>query len=375
MAGLYIHIPFCARRCLYCDFYSNVEAKYKETFLTALLKEMEMRRDYLGNEPVETIYMGGGTPSQLAADDLRRIFDKIYSLFSIKGEIEVTLEANPDDMTPDYVKSIRRLPVNRISMGIQSFHDADLAFLQRRHNSKQAIQAVSLCKENGLNNISIDLIYGLPGQTTDAWKKNIDDAIRLEIPHLSAYHLIYEEGTKLYRLKESGKVKPVDEETSLSFFSAVTGRLTEAGYIHYEISNFAYPGNLSIHNSSYWTGKKYLGVGPSAHSYNKESRQWNVSSLTRYIKGITANNPATEIEVLNIYDKYNDYIITGLRTMWGISLSYILTNFGKEIQNYCLRQAAPFINRGMIRYSDDKLLLSREGLFISDGIMSDLLWV
>jgi oxygen-independent coproporphyrinogen-3 oxidase len=375
MAGLYIHIPFCARRCLYCDFYSNVEITYKDAFLAALLKEMEMRRDYLGDEPVGTIYIGGGTPSQLAIDDLRRIFDAVYSLFSVKEEIEVTLEANPDDMMPDYVKSLRTLPVNRISMGVQSFHDADLTFLQRRHNREQAIQAVSLCKENGLDNISIDLIYGLPGQTVEAWKKNINEAIRLQIPHLSAYHLIYEEGTKLYQLKESGKVRPVDEEISLSLFSLLMERLTEAGYIHYEISNFAYPGKISIHNSAYWRGKKYLGLGPSAHSYNIESRQWNVSSLIHYIKGITANAPAIEVEMLNIPNKYNDYILTGLRTMWGISLPYILTNFGEKMQTYCLKQATPFMNRGLIRCSDDKLLLSREGLFISDGIISSLLWV
>jgi oxygen-independent coproporphyrinogen-3 oxidase len=349
--------------------------KYRDAFLTALLKEMEMRKDYLGGEPVETIYMGGGTPSQLAAGDLRRIFDMVYNLFSIKGDAEVTLEANPDDMTPDYVKSLRALPVNRISMGVQSFHDADLAFLQRRHNREQALQAVSLCKDNGLDNISIDLIYGLPSQTVEAWERNLDDAVRLGIPHLSAYHLIYEEGTKLYRLKEAGKVKPVDEEISLSLFSVLTERLTEAGYVHYEISNFAYPGKLSIHNSAYWRGRQYLGVGPSAHSYNIESRRWNVSSLIHYIKGITADAPAIEIEMLNIPNKYNDYIITGLRTMWGISLSYMLTNFGKKMQNYCLEQATPFINRGLIRYSGDKLLLSKEGMFVSDGIMSGLLWV
>lgn len=349
--------------------------KYKEPFLTALLKEMEMRKGYLNGEAIETIYLGGGTPSQLSAGDLHRIFDKIYDLFPIKEEVEVTLEANPDDMTPDYVTSLRGLPVNRISIGVQSFDDSDLVFLQRRHDREQAIRAVSLCKENGLDNISIDLIYGLPGQTPETWGRNIEDALCLEIPHLSAYHLIYEEGTKLYQLKEAGKVKPIDEEVSISLFSMLIERLTEVGYIHYEISNFAYPNKFSSHNSSYWTGKQYLGIGPSAHSYNIESRQWNVSSLVHYIKGITANSPEVEIEMLNIPNKYNDYIITGLRTMWGISLSYILTNFGEKMQDYCLEQAIPFINRGMILYSNDKLLLSRDGLFISDGIMSELLWV
>jgi oxygen-independent coproporphyrinogen-3 oxidase len=349
--------------------------KHKDAFLAALLKEMEMRREYLGGEPVGTIYIGGGTPSQLAVADLRRIVDAVYRLFSVEGDAEVTLEANPDDMTPEYVKSLRTLPVNRISMGVQSFYDADLAFLQRRHNREQAIRAVSLCKDNGLDNISIDLLYGLPGQTVEAWEKNLDDAVRLQIPHLSAYHLIYEEGTKLHHLKEAGKVRPVDEEVSLSLFSVLIKRLTEAGYIHYEISNFAYPGKIALHNSAYWTGRKYLGIGPSAHSYNIESRQWNVSSLIHYIKGITTNAPAIEIEMLNIPNKYNDYIITGLRTMWGISLPYILTHFGEKMQTYCLKQATPFINRGLIRYSGDKLLLSGEGLFVSDSIMSSLLWV
>lgn len=375
MAGLYIHIPFCATRCLYCDFYSNTDMKYKEPFLAALLKEIEIRKDYLEGEPFETIYLGGGTPSQLSIDDLQRIFDKVYRSFPVKEGAEVTLEANPDDMTLDYVKSLRRVAVNRISMGVQSFNDADLRFLQRRHNREQAIRAVSLCKENGLDNISIDLIYGLPAQTPEAWEKNIDEAIHLDIPHLSAYHLIYEEGTKLYQLKEAGKVEPVDEEVSIRLFSLLIDHLTDAGYEHYEISNFARPGKLSVHNSSYWTGEKYLGIGPSAHSYNRESRQWNVSSLIHYIKGITADLPEVEIEMLNISNRYNDYIITGLRTMWGISLSYILTHFGKKRQDYCMKQATPFINRGMLLHSNDKLLLSKDGIFISDGIMSELLWV
>ncbi|MDR0431290.1 MAG: radical SAM family heme chaperone HemW [Tannerellaceae bacterium] len=375
MAGLYIHIPFCAGRCLYCDFFSNTNMKHKEPFLLALSREMNIRKDYLEGEPLETIYLGGGTPSQLSAGDLKRIFDEIYGLFPVVKEPEVTLEANPDDMIPAYVESLRTLPVNRISMGVQSFNDADLRFLQRRHDSRQAVKAVWLCKEKGYDNISIDLIYGLPGQTSAAWEKNIEEAIRLDIPHLSAYHLIYEEGTKLYQMKEAGMVQTIDEDVSLAQFSTLIERLTKAGYLHYEISNFARSGYLSQHNSSYWTGKKYLGVGPSAHSYNVESRQWNVSSLSRYMEGIEANAPETGIELLNIHNRYNDYIVTGLRTIWGISPSFILTNFGKKMQEYCLVQAEPLIKRGLLLRTADKLLLSREGMFISDGIMSDLLWV
>ncbi|MDH6305248.1 putative oxygen-independent coproporphyrinogen III oxidase [Parabacteroides sp. PF5-5] len=375
MAGLYIHVPFCAKRCLYCDFFSNTEMKYKEAWLSSVQKEMELQKDYLNGEPLETIYLGGGTPSQLSAKDLESIFETIYRLFTIEDNPEITLEANPDDMSPEYVQSLRSLPVNRISMGVQSFQERDLQFLERRHNREQAIRAVSLCKENGFENISIDLIYGLPEQTMAEWEENLAEALRLDVPHISAYHLIYEEGTKLYKLKEAGKVREVDEELSISLFSRLIEEFATAGYLHYEISNFARPNMFSRHNTSYWTGKSYLGIGPSAHSYNQESRQWNVSSLIHYIKGIEAGQPDIEIEKLNICNKYNDYIITSLRTMWGVSLGYLLTKFGKTFQMYFLKQAASYIDDGLLLRKSDKVLLSPSGIFISDGIMSDLLCV
>lgn len=247
---------------------------------------MELRKGYIGNEALETIYFGGGTPSQLDEKDFGKIFEAIYRLFDVAEQAEITLEANPDDMKREYVSLLRNYPFNRVSMGVQSFHPEDLRFLNRRHDREQAIKAVELCKEYGITNISIDLIYGLPNQTKQAWEENLRQAIRLDVPHLSAYHLIYEEGTALYKLMEAGKVTPVDEELSVSFFSTLIDRLAEAGYLHYEISNFARPGFFSKHNSSYWTGKKYLGLGPSAHSYNGIDREWNPSSLPIYIEGI-----------------------------------------------------------------------------------------
>lgn len=375
MAGLYIHVPFCAKRCLYCDFFSNTEMKNKEPYVAALIRELEIRKDYIGNEPLETIYFGGGTPSQLQAVDFERIFDAIQRLFDTSGCKEVTLEANPDDMTPEYVAGLRTFPFNRISMGVQSFKAEDLRFLNRRHDREQALRAVELCIENGLANISIDLIYGLPGQTLKEWESNLDVAIRLDIPHISAYHLIYEEGTALYKLKEAGKISPVEEEASVSLFTSLIDRLTANGYLHYEISNFARPGMISRHNSSYWTGKKYLGAGPSAHSYNGENRQWNVSSLPAYIRGIGRGTPEVEVEELDINTRYNDFIITGLRTMWGVNLTEIQGQFGNDKLLYCQKQAVPYLKQGLLAEKDDILTLSRNGIFISDSIMSDLLWV
>lgn len=375
MAGLYIHVPFCVKRCLYCDFYSNTEMKYKDSFVSAISREMELRREYLGNESLETIYFGGGTPSQLQAEDFDKIFNAIHRLFDTTNCTEITLEANPDDITPEYMSALRALPFNRISMGVQSFNPEDLRFLNRRHDREQAIRAVNLCKEKGITNISIDLIYGLPGQTRQTWEANLDEAIRLDIPHLSAYHLIYEEGTALYKLLEAGKVSPVEEDISVTLFSTLIDKLTAAGYLHYEISNFARPGHFSRHNSSYWTGKKYLGLGPSAHSYNGTEREWNKSSLSLYLKGITTGIPDIETETLNLHTRYNDYIITGLRTMWGVNLNDIQTIFGKELYDYCLSQAASPIKQGTLIQSGHTLTLSKTGIFISDSIMSDLLWV
>lgn len=375
MSGLYIHVPFCEKRCLYCDFYSNTDSRYKSAYLEALIREMEMRKDYLQDEPLETIYFGGGTPSQLSVAELERIFEAIYRNFRTTEEMEITLEANPDDMTPRYVAALQALPINRISMGVQSFDETDLKFLNRRHDKAEAIRAVELCRQYHIYNISIDLIYGLPNQTVEKWEKNLTEALRLDIPHISAYHIIYEEGTPLYRLLESGKISPVDEETSLALFSTLIDRLSDAGFEHYEISNFARPGFYSRHNSSYWQGKKYLGLGPSAHSYDGTEREWNISSLSAWRKGILEGNPAIEKEPLDLNTRYNDYIITHLRTQWGIDLGEMSALFGPEKLNYCLQMAKPHEELGLLLQKDNKIVLTRKGIFVSDGIMSDLLWV
>lgn len=375
MAGIYIHVPFCTKRCTYCDFFSNTDMAYKESYINAAIKELELRKEYLNNECIETIYFGGGTPSQLDKQAFERLFETIYRFHTVDKQAEVTLEANPDDLTPQYVESLKTLPFNRVSMGIQSFKDEDLKFLNRRHDSEQAFRAIDLCKEHGFTNLSIDLIYGLPGQSLADWVSNLEAAIKLDIPHLSSYHLIYESGTPLYKLLQTGKVHQVDEELSVSMFTTLIEKLTDAGYQHYEISNFAKPDAFSRHNSSYWKGTKYLGIGPSAHSFNGESRQWNVSSLPRYFEGISQNIPNVDIEYLDEKTRYNDFIITGLRTMWGIDLTTIQDLFGDEMLNYCKKQAAPHLRNGLLIHKDSVLTLSRKGIFISDGIMSDLLYV
>lgn len=375
MAGIYIHIPFCAKRCLYCDFFSSTDMQFKTPYIQAIIREMELRKDYIDNEPIETIYFGGGTPSQLEKKDFEKIFDAINRIFDTSQCQEITLEANPDDMTPEYVASLQKLPFNRISMGVQSFQEKDLRFLNRRHNREQAIRAVALCKEHGISNINIDLIYGLPGQTLDEWSLNLEEAILLDVPHISAYHLIYEERTALYKLLKEGGITPVDEELSVSLFSTLINRLTKAGYLHYEISNFARPGYISQHNSSYWLGKKYIGIGAAAHSYNGSNRLWSVSSLPLYLKGIATETPAVEIEELDENTQYNDFIITRLRTMWGIQLQKIKELFGEEKWNYLKQQAEPYLQQDLLNLQNETLKLSKKGIFISDGIMSDLLWI
>jgi len=375
MAGLYIHVPFCTKRCIYCDFFSNTEMKYKAPYVEAIIKEMSLRKDYLEGEEIETIYFGGGTPSQLSPSDFARIFEAIQQTFIVKRNAEITLEANPDDITEYSVKEFCKLPFNRVSMGVQSFNDNDLRFLNRRHDSHEAHRAVELWKENGIHNISIDLIYGLPGQTLEAWKTNVKEAINLNIPHISAYMLTYEKGTALYKMLQAGKIKPADDDLSLALFTTLINMLTTAGYIHYEISNFAKQGFFSQHNSSYWTGKKYLGLGPAAHSYNGKNRQWNIDSLPKYLEGIKNELPVTDGEILNLFTCYNDYIVTRMRTMWGIKLSDLQKLFGDNLKNYFFKAAQPYIKERLLIYNEDIIKLSERGIFVSDGIMSDLMYV
>lgn len=375
MAGIYIHIPFCKTRCIYCDFYSTTRSEMKERYILALCRELEMRQDYLQNEPVETIYFGGGTPSQLSAVDFERIFATIDRLFGREHCREITLEANPDDLTPEYLHSLSHLPFNRISMGIQTFNDTTLKLLKRRHTALQAIQAVAACRQAGFQNISIDLIYGLPGETLERWKDDLQQAIALDVEHISAYHLIYEEGTPLYIMCKNHQVEEVDEESSVDFFSLLIDQLTKAGYEQYEISNFCRPGKLSQHNTSYWQGTKYLGCGPSAHSFDGDSREWNSSSIDAYIEGINQGMRVFETEQQDETTRYNEFILTSLRTVWGISLNQLQSTFNDKLYHYCLRIADKHLQSGTLELRNNALCLSRKGIFVSDGIMSDLLWV
>ena len=375
MAGIYIHIPFCKRRCIYCDFFSTTQSEKKAEYVHALVRELEMRKDYVGEEEIETIYLGGGTPSQLSQEELEEIFTYIYKVYKVTPDAEITLEANPDDLTPEYVSMLRSLPINRISMGIQTFQEETLKLLHRRHTARQAIEAFRRCREAGFQNISIDLMYGLPGETLETWEQDLQQAIDLHPEHISAYHLIYEEGTTLWNLREQNKVEEAEEELSLTLFKTLIERLTKAGYQHYEISNFCLPGLHSRHNSSYWTGKKYLGCGPSAHSFDGISRQWNVSSLEKYLEGIRSNQLDFELEELDLYTRYNDFVITSIRTCWGMPLAQLRITYGETLYNYCLRMAKPHIEQGVLEIKEDTLKLTPQGIFISDGIMSDLLWI
>lgn len=375
MAGIYIHVPFCKTRCIYCDFYTRTDISPKYNYVTALCNEVLLRKDYIKGEGIKTIYFGGGTPSQLAFDDFRRIFDMLFVNFEIQADAEITIEANPDDLTPQYVEILRKLPFNRLSMGIQSFDDEELKFLKRRHSAAKAIDAVGLCKSFGYDNISIDLMYGLPNQTMEIWKGNLNAAIALDIQHISSYHLIYEQGTRLYRLFKLGEVKPVNEDLSVDMFSTMIDELSFAGFEQYEISNFARNGLYSRHNSSYWLGEKYLGLGPAAHSYDGQNRAWNIASISKYIEGINEGKPNIEIEYLDENTRYNDFILTGMRTRWGVNISALNALFGTRLKDYCLKNARKYLEQGFLTQDGDILKLTRKGIFISDGIMSDLMWV
>jgi oxygen-independent coproporphyrinogen-3 oxidase len=375
MAGIYIHIPFCKTRCVYCDFYSTTESEMRSRYISALCREIEMRADYLHGEPVETIYFGGGTPSQLTAGDFARVFSAIERTFGTITAGEITLEANPDDLTEEYLQSLSSLPFNRISMGVQTFRDDTLRLLNRRHNAQQAVDAVARCRRAGFRNISIDLIYGLPGETEESWRTDLQKAISLGVEHISAYHLIYEEGTRLYDMLRHHSVEEVDEESSVRFFEMLIDELTKAGFVHYEISNFCRPGMHSRHNTSYWQGIKYMGCGPSAHSFDGESREWNVSSLHSYIEAIEGGGRDFEKEELDLNTRYNEYIITTLRTRRGADISILEQRFGSKLKNYCLRMARTYIDEGKLTLDGNTLRLTRSGIFVSDGIMSDMLYI
>lgn len=369
MASIYIHIPFCKKRCVYCDFFSSTQSKAKDSYLDAVCKELKTRQDYLQNEKIETIYFGGGTPSQFGANDFVRIFWALGAYVSAFLR-EVTIEANPDDLTPEYIDLIRDLPFNRISLGVQSFNDRELAFLNRRHDAETAIRAVKRLQEKRYGNISIDLMYGLPGQTKAGWRKTLHQAKALSVQHISAYHLTYEKDTPLYDRLQKGLIHPLDEELSIRLFEILMEEMDGAGFEHYEISNFAQPGYRSKHNASYWDGTHYLGIGASAHSYNGQSRQWNVASIPKYIESQSPEN----IEIIDEKTAYNDFILTRLRTREGIDLTELTSLFGEEKKTYCLQHAQRHIENHYLECRNNRLCISKKGIFISDGIMSDLFY-
>lgn len=375
MAGLYIHVPLCVSRCIYCDFYSNTDRSVAHRLVDGLCAEMRMRRSYLKGETVRTVYLGGGTPSVLPVSELARLFDTAAQLFDLKLE-EVTVECNPDDVTPEYAAALAALPVNRVSMGVQSFNDDDLKTINRRHSAQQALNAVQNLRNAGITNISIDLIYGLPNQTVEGWQHNLDVAISLGVPHLSAYSLTYEEGTVLYRMMEEGRVKPVPEELSLQFYQMLCSALKNAGFEHYEISNFSLPGMAAKHNSSYWNGTPYLGIGPSAHSFDGESRQWNVADTKSYLAAIEKGELDCEVECLSPSEAFNDRVLTSLRTARGLDLVRLKADF-PQFYDQCMRAAEVSVKAGHLQFSPDGaiLKLTPDGIFVSDAVFVDLMQV
>lgn len=373
-AGIYLHIPFCKTRCTYCDFYTLTNESQIDKFVEAISVEAALRKNEI-QEEVKTIYFGGGTPSRLNINHFEKIFESLYNNYSIDSKAEITVEANPDDLSDEYLETLSKLPVNRLSIGIQSFNDYELKFLSRRHSSQQAIDSVRIAQKHGFSNISVDLMYGLPDQTDEIWRENLQKVTSLDVQHLSAYHLIYEEKTRMYSMLKAGKIKPVDEELSTTMFSMLIDWMTSHNFIQYEISAFGKEGFFSQHNTSYWKNRKYLGLGPAAHSYDGYDRSWNISSLNRYIKGVESGILEREAEHLSINEKYNEFILTGLRTMWGVNLSDMINLFGEDIYTYCIQNAQQYINAGKLTIQENSLKLTRDGIFISDGIMSDLMRV
>lgn len=375
MAGIYIHIPFCKTRCSYCDFYSSTQEQWVERYVNAVCKELELRKDELPGETIQTIYLGGGTPSQLSKADLARIFSVIRLFYEVSPDAEITIEANPDDLSIDYIKGLCELPINRISIGIQSFIDSELVVLNRRHSASQAIDAVWNCKKQGLDNISIDLMYGLPGQTLEDWAFNIDEALKLPVKHISAYHLTYEKGTKFYSMLRKDKLKEADEDLSNAMFDVLRRKMTEHQFVHYEISNFALDGFFSRHNSSYWRGVSYIGIGASAHSYNGECRSWNQPDLKHFIENIESGILNPTVEKLDLYTRYNDLVMTSLRTMWGLNLDNLKHNFGLELYDYCMSESARYLEDKWLCVDGNTLKITSDGFFMSDAIISQLMYV
>ena len=374
MAGIYIHIPFCKSRCIYCGFYSTTLLDLRKKYINAVCREMELRKNYI-REPFSTIYLGGGTPSLLDEAELTELFLYINNVYDVDRNAEITMECNPDDITPEFTNMLSRLPINRVSMGAQTFADSRLRLLHRRHNSDEVKHAVKLLREAGIKNISIDLMFGFPDESLSQWKEDISAALALNVEHISAYSLMYEEDTPLWKMLDTGKVKEIDEELSLTMFKELVCQLTDAGYEHYEISNFARLGYRSRHNSSYWHQVPYIGLGAAAHSFDLNSRQWNVADLKLYIEEINNGIIPMEREELDNDTTFNDIITTALRTSDGIDLNALETRLGKRYRNTLISAAGKHLEQGLLEIRQDRLRLTSEGIFISDMVMSDLMIV
>lgn len=371
MSGIYIHIPFCKQACHYCDFHFSTSMKKKDQLISALAKELELRKDEFKNTTVETIYFGGGTPSVLSTKELQLLIDTVYLNYTVTNSPEITLEANPDDLNEDTIIALSKSPINRLSIGIQSFYEKDLKLMNRAHNAKEAKRCLQLATQY-FDNISLDLIYGIPNSTNAEWLDNIQTALSFGVPHISSYALTVEPKTALASFIAKGVIDNVDDDLAHEQFHILIEQLNQAGFDHYELSNFGKKGFYSKNNSAYWLGKPYLGIGPSAHSFNGEQRAWNVKNNAIYISKINLNQLPLEVETLTVNDKYNEYVMTGLRTIWGVSLDKIEKQFGKSFLEYLLQQANQYINKQMLYIEDNNLKTTKTGKFLSDGIASDL---
>lgn len=371
LAGIYIHIPFCKQACHYCDFHFSTSLANKEPMLDAIIKELRLRKNYLSNQPVETIYLGGGTPSMMDYDGLRKLMDTLSENFEVDKNPEITIEANPDDLTLQKITELQRAGFNRLSIGIQSFRDQDLKMMNRAHTSQQADYAVKASQDKGFENITIDLIYSIPGMDSDGWKQNLDTALQLNIQHLSAYSLTIEPRTVFGHREKTKKLIAVDQSISEEQFLYMVDTMKVHGFEHYEVSNFGLPGFHSRHNTSYWKGSHYLGLGPSAHSFDGESRQWNISNNTQYIAGANSGKLHFEKETLDKRSKLNEYIMTGLRTSRGIDLKYITQEFGFDFANEYDEKIHQLENEGKLIAENGVIRLSTTGLLFADGIASD----
>jgi oxygen-independent coproporphyrinogen-3 oxidase len=372
MAGIYLHIPFCKKACHYCDFHFSTSPQYKDQMLQALSQEIDLRKNYLAGETIETIYFGGGTPSLLSADEIQILIGAITDLYEVSPQAEITLEANPDDLNPQKVREFRQTLINRFSIGIQSFFEEDLKWMNRAHTAREAQGSIKRVQDAGFENITADLIYGFPLLSKPKWEHNIQQLIELDIPHISSYSMTVEPATALSSFIKKGEQKPMDEGQSTTQFLILMEQLTEAGFEHYEISNFAKPGLYSKHNSNYWEGVSYLGIGPSAHSFNGESRQWNVSNNSKYIDQIQLKKIPAEMEVLSTENRINEYIMTSLRTSKGMSLQKITEHFGSDYSKEVRNGLDPFADKNWINLNDQIVTLTTDGKLFADHISSEL---